>query len=98
MSTFVWPSEDGWPYPDTAAEWVDPETAADDDDLLSVRFDARLLDGLDPLERQVLSARYGLDGHTVRTVGELHDDLGMSTGDVETLLASGLTKLRTRLA
>lgn len=97
MSTFVWPSEDGWPYPDTAAEWADPETASDDDDLMSVRFDTRLLDDLDPLERQVLSARYGLDGRTVRTVGELHDDLGVSTADVESLLASGLTKLRTRL-
>jgi DNA-directed RNA polymerase sigma subunit (sigma70/sigma32) len=98
MSTFVWPSEDGWPYPDTAAEWADPETASDDDDLLSVRFDRRLLDDLDPLERHVLAARFGLDGRVARSLGELHDDLGMSAADVELLLASGLTKLRTRLA
>ena len=97
MSTFVWPSEDGWPYPDTAREWADPETAGDDDDLLSVRVDARLLDGLDPLERRVLAARFGLEGRATQSVDELHDDLGLPTADVETLLASGLTKLRARL-
>ena len=98
MSTFVWPSEDGWPYPDTAAEWADPETASDDDDLLSVRFDTHLLEALDPLERHVLASRFGLDGRTAQTLGELHDDLGMSTDDVETVLSAGLTKLRARLA
>lgn len=97
MSTFVWPSEDGWPYPDTAREWIDPDTAGDDDDLLSVRVDTRLLDALDPLERRVLAARFGLEGRDVRSVDELHDDLGLTTADVETLLASGLTKLRDRL-
>lgn len=98
MSTFVWPSEDGWPYPDAAREWADPATAADDDDLLSIRVDAHLLDGLEPLERQVLASCFGLDGRAVRSLEELHDDLGMPTADVETLLASGLTKLRSRLA
>lgn len=99
MSTFVWPSEDGWPYPDPAgAEWVDPATAADDDDLLCARFDTHLLDELEPLERQVLSARFGLDGHTIRTVAQLHDDLGVSTADVESILTSGLSKLRLRLS
>ena len=96
MSTFVWTSEDGWPYPDTAAEWADPEPATDDD-LLSVRFDAHLLEALDPLERHVLASRFGLDGRTAQSLAELHDDLGMSAEDVEMLLTSGLTKLRARL-
>jgi DNA-directed RNA polymerase sigma subunit (sigma70/sigma32) len=98
MSTFVWPSEDGWPYPDSGADWVEPESPADDDDLLSVRFDTHLLDDLDPLERHVLAARFGLDGRVAQSVGELHDDLGMSADDVQTLLSSGLSKLRLRLS
>ncbi len=97
MSTFLWPSEDGWPYPDTAAEWADPATAGDDDDLLSVRVDTRLLDALDPLERHVLASRFGLDGRVAQSVDELHDDLGMPAADIESLLTSGLSKLRARL-
>lgn len=97
MSTFVWPSEDGWPYPDTAREWADVDES--DDDLLALRTDrAHLLSGLEPVERDVIAARFGLDGTPARSMRELHDQFGLSQGDLLTIMGSGLAKLRQRLA
>ena len=99
MSSFVWPSEDGWPYPDVEAvgrvEVEDPY----DDDAMALRAvtNARLLAGLDPLERQVVSARFGLGGTPVRSMKELGADLGLPRADVRQALGSGLTKLRAQL-
>lgn len=93
-SSFVWPSEDGWPYPDTAGELVDHDGDLDED-LLSLRAEsAHLLDELDPTERLVVTARFGLDGSPVRTMKELHDELGMSRDAVRATLGSALAKLR----
>jgi len=70
MSSYVWPSDDGWPYPDTTREVVD--LGADlDEDLIWLRMRPHLLDGLDPLERQVIAARFGLGGQPVRSMKQL---------------------------
>jgi DNA-directed RNA polymerase sigma subunit (sigma70/sigma32) len=97
MSGFVWPAEDGWPYPDGGAEVTDP--AADvDHDVVFLRTDsAHLLEGLDETERRVVTARYGLDGEAPRSVKDLRGELGLSRAEVRQVLGSALEKLRSQL-
>jgi len=96
--TAYWPTEDGWPYPDTVDERPDPD-AETDDDLLSLRVPPpHLYDDLDPLERMVITSRFGLDGAVPRTMKELHNDLGVPRADLRDALGSGLAKLRTQLS
>ncbi len=97
MGTFVWPAEDGWPYPDSRDEVTD--LAADIDvDVLSLRTgSAHLLGGLDELERDVIAGRYGLDGHPPRSTKQLRAELGLSRADLRQVLGSGLEKLRMQL-
>jgi DNA-directed RNA polymerase sigma subunit (sigma70/sigma32) len=97
MSSYVWPNEDGWPYPDSGAEWVDQEGDIDDD-ILSLRLaPPHLLDDLEPLERQVITSRFGLYGTPARSLKQLHNELGVPRADLRDALGSGLAKLRTRL-
>ena len=98
MSTYLWPNDEGWPYPDTAAEVADPVDALDDDARLIAASTEHLFHLLDPLERQVIMAHYGLDGSAPRSMKELHSDLGMSRAEVRDVLAGGLAKLRTDFA
>jgi len=95
MSSY-WPTDDGWPYADPAPELADPDSEVDDD-LLNVQVGGtHLLDNLDPLERQVISAHYGLTGPP-RSMKELHSDLGLPRDELRGVLGSGLAKLRARL-
>jgi DNA-directed RNA polymerase sigma subunit (sigma70/sigma32) len=96
MSSYLWPNDDGWPYPDSAAELADPDADADDDALL-LKATPRVLDCLEPLERKVVTLRYGLDGSPPRSMKELHGDLGLTRAEVRTVLAGSLAKLRTTL-
>lgn len=97
MGTFVWPAEGGWPYPDTGREVTDPQGEVDDD-LLSILAGSRhLLDGLSPLERQIITDHYGLAGRTPCTMKQLHSQTGLSRAALRDALGSGLDKLRTRL-
>jgi DNA-directed RNA polymerase sigma subunit (sigma70/sigma32) len=98
MSSFVWPSEDGWPYPDSDREAV-PVDDGLDDDVLSLRAaPARMFAELDPLERQVIEARYGLNGQPGRSMKQLQNELGVPRADLRQALGSGLSKLRARLS
>lgn len=93
-----WPSEDGWPYADTGREEADIG-AEPDDDLLSLTVPSpHLYDDLEPLERQVISARFGLGGAPIRSMKQLHADLGVPRADLRSALGSGLAKLRDHLA
>ena len=97
MSSYVWPSVDGWPYPDTTREVVD--LGADlDEDLIWLRMRPHLLDGLDPLERQVIAARFGLGGQPVRSMKQLLAETGVDRSELREALGSGLAKLRLSLA
>lgn len=97
MSTFLWPAEDGWPYPDSERDQVDLDSDVDDD-LLSLKAPPpHLFDALDPLEREVLSARFGLNGSPVRSMKELHASLGVPRQELRLALGSGLAKLRSQL-
>jgi len=97
VSTF-WATEDGWPYPDALEDWVDLDSESDDE-LLNLRIPPRrLYDALDPLERQVISSRFGLEGVPVRSMKELLADTGLPREDLRQALGSGLEKLRVQLA
>ena len=96
MRTFIWPSEEGWPYPDSGPEVSDPQGEVDDD-LLSLLADSRhLLADLSPTERQVITDHYGLGGHPACTMKQLHTQTGLSRAELRSALGSGLAKLRTQ--
>lgn len=101
MRSFPWPGDDGWPYGDSdglMADGAEDLAAAIDDDMVSLHAAARrALAELDPLERQVVGARFGLEGARVRSMRQLHDELGLPRNDLRHALGSGLAKLRTRL-
>ncbi len=92
--TFLWPADDGWPYPD--AEGDPADLAAElDVDLMSLKAASpHLFDGLDERERTVIVSHYGLGGQPPRTMKQLHAELGMSRSDLRAVLGSGLSKLR----
>lgn len=96
-----WPSDEGWPYPDTDADLDELEDLVDvstvtDDELVSLHAASRhLLDRLRPVERAVITARYGLDGREPRSVREIQHDLGLPRAELRTALGDGLAKLRT---
>jgi len=96
MSSFVWPNDDGWPYPDTGREEEDLSDEYDDD-ALSIRAPAHMFDRLDALERAVIRGRYGLDGAPERSLKELQADLGVPRTELRDALGSGLSKLRSQL-
>ncbi len=96
MRSYLWP-EDGWPYPDSKAELPDLDSNIDEDAMVLRGLGTRLFEWLDPLERQVITAHYGLDGAPPRSMKELHHEMGMSRAEVREVLAGGLAKLRDTL-
>lgn len=104
MATYLWPGDSGWPPagPEAppadvvAAEVTDPAGEIDLD-ALSLHADRHLYDRLTPLERDVLTARFGLDGAPVRSMKELHADLGLTRHQVRDALESALDKVRAHL-
>jgi DNA-directed RNA polymerase sigma subunit (sigma70/sigma32) len=100
MTSFLWPAEDGWPYPDPTdrgAEVIDLDAEADDD-LLSLKIPPpHLFDELDPIERQVITSHSGLNGSPALSMKQLHHELGLSRRDLRDVLGSGLAKLREHL-
>ena len=98
MTSYQWPSEDGWPYPDADGHELESEDSLDDDALVLRAAPPHLFDHLDPLERQVVTSHYGLDGSAPRSMKQLRTDLGMTRAQVRETLASALAKLRDRLA
>src|SRR5438105_3993099 len=97
--SFVWPSEDGWPYPDADCHPIDIDLGTVfDDDVLSVMASPHFLDHLDPLERRVIKDHYGLSGTPARSMKQLSSDLDMPRSDLRDVLGAGLSKLRVDLA
>ena len=96
--TSFWPTEDGWPYADAGREEADLRGEPDDDLLSLTARSTHVYDGLEPLERAVISARFGLGGTPVRSMKQLHADLGVPRADLRSALGSGLAKLRDQLA
>jgi DNA-directed RNA polymerase sigma subunit (sigma70/sigma32) len=92
----LFPTDDGWPYPDVpeSAFAVDDEP---DLDALELRADPHAFDSLTLQERQALFAHFGLRGHTALTMKELGPALGCSRSEARALLGIAIDKVRTRL-
>jgi len=98
MRSYVWPSEDGWPYPDGRTELPDLDSNMDEDAIVLRGAGSRLFELLEPLERQVITAHYGLDGAAPRSMKELHHETGLPRAELREALAGGLAKLRISLS
>jgi DNA-directed RNA polymerase specialized sigma subunit len=95
--------EGGWPYPDEGAdprplEPIDPRGDADDDAVALHALSPRVLASLSDVERDAVSARFGLDGGEPQTLAEVGASLGLSAARTRVVLAGGLDKLRAALA
>ena len=95
--TYLWPSDDGWPYPDGESEATRSDDVVDDDAMVLRAAPPHLFDHLEPLERRVVTAHYGLDGSPPRSMKELRTELGVPRSEIREALAGGLAKLRARL-
>jgi|SRR4051794_17775857 len=92
----LFPSDDGWPYPDVTGP-ADP--VADDPidlDALELRVDRHAFADLTALERFAVVHRYGLEG-SAWTMKQLAHRLDCSHVEARDLLGGALDKLRRRL-
>jgi DNA-directed RNA polymerase sigma subunit (sigma70/sigma32) len=93
----LFPTDDGWPYPDIV-DAMDP--GVDDDldlDALELRADPHAFSMLTPAELLAVTRRFGLDGTEPVSVKQLGDALGCSRAEARDLLGCGIDKLRDRL-
>jgi hypothetical protein len=94
-STFpLFPTDDGWPYPDGWRE----ESSDDDIDLdaLELRADPHAFDALTAAEYTVLQNRFGFSGPAC-SMKDIARDLGCSHAAAAEILGSAIDKVRTRL-
>lgn len=83
---------------DAELESVGPIEDPYDDDLVALHaFAPHMFDDLDPLERAVVAARFGVNGVPVRSMRELRDELDLPTSRLREALGSGLSKIRSHL-
>ena len=91
----LFPTDDGWPYPDV----LGAELAADDDvdlDLLELRADPHVYEDLTEIEYFAVSWRYGLAG-SEHSMKNLAAELGCNHAEARAVLGGALDKLRQRL-
>jgi hypothetical protein len=94
----LFPTDDGWPYPDGG---LGPDLVDDgepDLDVLELRADRHAYDALTPLERAAVFRRFGLDGLPPCSVKLLGPELGCTRAEAREVLGSGIDKLRDRLS
>jgi len=92
----LFPSDDGWPYPDASDRG---DRAADDPidlDALELRADRHAFADLTEWEHFAVVRRYGLDGPPC-SMKELAQQLECSHAEARELLGGALVKLRARL-
>jgi hypothetical protein len=100
-STFpLFPTDDGWPYPDSATVMLGGiEPMADEEidlDALELRADPHAFDTLSPVEYEALSRRFGLHGPP-ESMKQLCHDLGYTHAEAREVLGRAIDKMRTRL-
>jgi hypothetical protein len=108
----LFPTDDGWPYPDAPASeggasepgaprYVGFDRVADDDvdlDLLELRLDPHAYADLTELEYFAVSWRYGVGDHSSpHSMKELASELGCNHAEARAVLGGALDKLRRRL-
>jgi hypothetical protein len=98
-STFpLFPSDDGWPYPDTDADAVllrQGYTVDDEVDLdaLELVADTHAFDALTPLERYALDRRFWQND----SMKDLARSLNCSHAEAAAVLGQAVDKVRTRI-
>lgn len=91
----LFPTDDGWPYPDLgpAFEW---EADAPDLDALEM-LGPRAYDRLTDAERTAVFLHFGLDGCDAHSMKELGPALGCTRTEARELLGAAIDKLRVQL-
>src|SRR3954470_23463447 len=101
----LFPTDDGWPYPDStfseygASQLGTLEPATDDEpdlDLLELRADPHAYADLTELEYFAVAWRYGLTGDP-HSMKDLAMELGCNHAEARAVLGGALDKLRQRL-
>jgi DNA-directed RNA polymerase sigma subunit (sigma70/sigma32) len=91
----LYPTDDGWPYPDQR-QW-EPVLADEIDlDALELRADRHAYADLTEAEYHAVKCRYGLD-RAPCSMKELARELGCTHAEARDLLGGAIDKLRTRL-
>ena len=95
----LFPTDEGWPYPDTDgdAAMVPQGATADDDvdlDVLQLVANVHAFDGLTPVEREVLDRRFW-QGESMK---DLARSMGCSHAEATAVLGQAVDKVRIRLA
>jgi len=91
----LYPSDDGWPYPDDSADGL----VADDEidlDQLELVADPHAWADLTAAERTAIERRFGFDGAPA-SMKELCATLGCTRTEAREVLGSAIDKLRSRL-
>jgi DNA-directed RNA polymerase sigma subunit (sigma70/sigma32) len=90
----LFPSDDGWPYPDATGV----ELVADAPDLDALELlGPHSYDTLTARERAALAFRFGLNGSDVYSMKELAPMLGCSRAEACVVLGTAIDKVRTQL-
>lgn len=94
----LFPTDDGWPYPDTPLDELGVEGVDDNVDLdaLELHADPHAFEALTPEERELVARRFGL-GCPVESMKTLARTLGCSHAEVRDRLGRAIDKLRARL-
>ena len=88
----LFPSDDGWPYPDLTSA-LDAAADAPDFDALEL-FGPRAFDSLSRPERDALFLHFGLNGCDAHSMKALGPALGCTKSEARQLLGSAIDKLR----
>ena len=90
----LFPSDDGWPYPD--ATGLDLADDAVDFDALEL-LGPRAYDVLTEPERDALFLHFGLRGRNALSMKELAPALGCTRAEARTLVGTAIDKVRVQL-
>jgi DNA-directed RNA polymerase specialized sigma24 family protein len=95
----LFPTDEGWPYPDSDGEpmLTDAGYVVDDDvdlDALQLVANAHAFDGLSPAERDALDRRFW-QGQSMK---EMAHSLGCTHAEVAVVLGHAVDKVRFRLS
>lgn len=92
----LYPTDDGWPYPDSAVEHDQVDDVEVDLDRLELIADHHAFDSLSSLERHVISRRFGFDGRPA-SMKELAAEFRCTHAEAAAIVGGAVDKLRVRL-
>ncbi len=94
----LFPTDDGWPYPDVTAGIAEPMVDEDVDlDALELRVDRHAFADLTEVEQFAIAHRFGFDGPPW-SMKDLARELGCTHADARDVLGGAIDKLRARLS